>query len=418
MAKKKAALIGINYPGTEVELRGCVNDVWRMHKCLVDQYGFAEEDITVLIDTDDSYTKPTGKNIRRALSDLVGAAKPGDILVVHYSGHGTRVPAETGEDDDTGYDECIVPCDMNLIYDDDFRDLVEKVPDSCRMTIISDSCHSGGLIDSAKEQIGESTKKLKQSSGDPLGLDLGNCLRNVVENMLMSCGIHVLWRKEEEEEEVPETETREMELEEDGGERVNGKAKSLPLEALINILKQQTGKDDIEVGKVRPTLFDMFGEESSPKVKKFMKVILSKLQQKNSHGEGSKLQGMIGKLAHEYLEQKLNEENYMKPAIQTEVKNKKEVYAGKTNIKYPENGILISGCQTNQTSGDANPLGKPEEAYGAFSNAIQIVIAERKGRITNKELVLRVRQILKKQGFTQRPGLYCHDRCVNEPFIC
>ncbi|KAG2313846.1 hypothetical protein Bca52824_016968 [Brassica carinata] len=27
------------------------------------------------------------------------------------------------------------------------------------MTIISDSCHSGGLIDEAKEQIGESHKK-------------------------------------------------------------------------------------------------------------------------------------------------------------------------------------------------------------------------------------------------------------------
>ena len=112
---KKAVLIGINYPGTKAELRGCVNDVRRMYKCLVERYGFAEEDITVLIDTDDSYTKPTGKIIRKALADLVGSADSGDVLVVHYSGHGTRLPAETGEDDDTGYDECIVPCDMNLI---------------------------------------------------------------------------------------------------------------------------------------------------------------------------------------------------------------------------------------------------------------------------------------------------------------
>ena len=37
------------------------------------------------------------------------------MLFVHYSGHGTRLPAETGEDDDTGFDECIVPSDMNLI---------------------------------------------------------------------------------------------------------------------------------------------------------------------------------------------------------------------------------------------------------------------------------------------------------------
>ena len=73
-----AVLIGINYPGTKAELRGCVNDVRRMYKCLVERYGFSEEDITVLIDTDDSYTKPTGKNIRKALADLVGSADSGD----------------------------------------------------------------------------------------------------------------------------------------------------------------------------------------------------------------------------------------------------------------------------------------------------------------------------------------------------
>lgn len=112
---KKAVLIGINYPGTKAELKGCVNDVKRMYACLVDRYGFSKENITVLIDTDDRYTQPTGRNIRRALGNLVGSAEPGDVLFVHYSGHGTRLPAETGEDDDTGYDECIVPSDMNLI---------------------------------------------------------------------------------------------------------------------------------------------------------------------------------------------------------------------------------------------------------------------------------------------------------------
>jgi hypothetical protein len=86
-----------------------------MCRCLVDRYGFYEDNITILIDTDDSYTLPTGKNVRKALNDLVLSSEPGDFLFVHYSGHGTRLPAETGEEDDTGYDECIVPCDMNLI---------------------------------------------------------------------------------------------------------------------------------------------------------------------------------------------------------------------------------------------------------------------------------------------------------------
>lgn len=112
---KKALLIGCNYPGTKAELRGCINDVWKMHKCLINRFNFLEEDIIVLIDTDPSYTQPTGKNIRSALSRLIRFTKPGDVLFVHYSGHGTRLPAETGEKDDTGYDECIVPTDMNLI---------------------------------------------------------------------------------------------------------------------------------------------------------------------------------------------------------------------------------------------------------------------------------------------------------------
>lgn len=112
---KKALLIGCNYQGTKAELKGCINDVKRMHTCLIERYGFSDDDITIMIDTDDSYTQPTGKSIRTGLTDLIRNASHGDVLFVHYSGHGTRLPAETGEDDDTGYDECIVPTDMNLI---------------------------------------------------------------------------------------------------------------------------------------------------------------------------------------------------------------------------------------------------------------------------------------------------------------
>ena len=115
MGAKKALLVGCNYPGTKAELKGCINDVKRMQRCLIDRFGFSEDNITVLIDTDERYTQPTGANIRGAMTDLVSNAEDGDILFFHYSGHGTRLPAEAGEDDSTGYDECIVPSDMNLI---------------------------------------------------------------------------------------------------------------------------------------------------------------------------------------------------------------------------------------------------------------------------------------------------------------
>ncbi|KFK42336.1 hypothetical protein AALP_AA2G243200 [Arabis alpina] len=396
---KKAVLIGINYPGTKVELKGCVNDVHRMHKCLVDRYGFVEEDIKVLIDTDKSYTQPTGKNIRRALSELVKPAKSGDVLFVHFSGHGTRVPPETGEEDDTGFDECIVPCDINPIPDDDFRELVERVPEGCKITIIPDSCHSGGLIDEAKEQIGESTTKkppMQEPEVYSLKFDMGNCLHNVLVKFLAVFGIGS--SREEPPEIVEEGEIEEF-----------VKSRYLSMETFITLLKQKTGKENIEIGEIRPTLFDVFGDDSSPKVKKFMKVILTKLKNRNDQGE-------IEESDQEHVEEKLNDEDYTKPAMQTQVKSDREIYGGTSNGKIPDRGILLSGCQTDETSADVNKSG---EAYGAFSNAIQMVLSKiKEGKITNKEMVLKAREILKKDGFTQRPGLYCNDRFVNDVFIC
>ncbi|XP_047321656.1 metacaspase-4-like [Impatiens glandulifera] len=424
---KKAVLVGCNYPGTKAELKGCINDVKRMHRSLVNRFGFSEDDITVLIDTDDSYSQPTGRNIRQSLADLIRSAQPGDFLFFHYSGHGTRLPAETGEDDDTGYDECIVPCDMNLITDDDFREFVDKVPEGCYITIISDSCHSGGLIDEAKEQIGESTSKkddqtereVEESSS---GFGFRSFLHQKVEDAIESRGFH-----------VPSALSHDRGHNR-GGEEINNKgiesgyeedweyvnSKSLPLSTLIEMLKQKTGKDDIDVGKLRPTLFDVFGEDASPKVKKFMKVIMEKLQGGGEGGESGGFMGLVGGLAQEFLKQKLddNDESYAKPAMDTHVGSKQEVYAGATKRSFPDNGILISGCQTDQTSADASPSGNASEAYGALSNAIQTILAETDGPVSNRELVLKARTILKKQGFTQRPGLYCCDDHAEAPFVC
>ncbi|CAK7326025.1 unnamed protein product [Dovyalis caffra] len=415
---KKAVLIGCNYPGTKAELKGCVNDVRRMYQCLVDRYGFSEDNITVLIDTDDSYTQPTGKNVRKALNYLVRSAEPGDFLFVHYSGHGTRLPAETGEDDDTGYDECIVPCDMNLITDDDFRDYVDQVPEGCCITIVSDSCHSGGLIDETKEQIGESTKRQEEEEEESSGFGFKNLLKQTVKDAFESRGVHIPSGLHHSRHGKEEEDFDDRAVEGEYGEREYVKSRSLPLSTLIEILKQKTGKDDIDVGKLRPTLFDVFGEDASPKVKKFMKVIMDKLR----HGDGESsggFFGMVGNLAQEFLKQKLDhDEGYAQPAVETEVGSKQEVYAGATKRALPDSGILISGCQTDQTSADASPGGNSAEAYGALSNAIQTILAEADGGISNQELVLKARKMLKKQGFTQRPGLYCSDHHVEAPFVC
>lgn len=307
--------------------------------------------------------------------------------------------------------------------DDDFRDFVDQVPEGCRITIVSDSCHSGGLIDEAKEQIGESTKRDDDDVNDHHHGGFRGFLHRTVEEAFESRGIHL--PSELRHRDRPE-EAQGQDQVYDGEEQGHVKSRSLPLSTLIDILKQKTGKDDIDVGKLRPTLFDIFGEDASPKVKKFMKVIMDKLNHGGGKGEGedgggSGFLGVMGSLAQQFLKQKLEENNeeYAKPALETRVNSKHDVYAGSTSKRaLPDGGILISGCQTHQTSADATPSGNAALSYGAFSNAIQTILAESDGYMTNQELVLKARKLLKKQGFTQQPGLYCSDRHVDASFVC
>ena len=241
-----------------------------------------------------------------------------------------------------------------------------------------------------------------------------------MEDAIESRGIHIPSAlRHHRQRDDDEVEDRDVELTHHGAHGYV-KNRSLPLSTLIDILKQKTGKDDIDVGKLRPTLFDVFGEDASPKVKKFMKVIFSKLQHGGGEsGEHGGILGMVGSLAQEFLKQKLdeNDEGYTKPAMETRVGSKHEAYAGSTRRGLPDGGILMSGCQTDQTSADASPSGNSGGAYGAFSNAIQAIIEETDGAVTNQELVLRAREKLKREGFTQQPGLYCSDRHVDVPFV-
>ncbi|GLJ36609.1 hypothetical protein SUGI_0736110 [Cryptomeria japonica] len=425
---KKAVLVGCNYPGTKAELKGCVNDVERMYRCLTDRFKFQKDNITVLIDTDENFRKPTGANIRKALLGLVGGAEPGDVLFFHYSGHGVRLPAETGDEDDTGYDECIVPTDMNLITDDDFREFVDKVPSDCIFTIVADSCHSGGLIKKEKEQIGDSTKNRNEQNREAqfdgeqkregrFGFRdlLSETVHDAVHDAFESRGIHLPSRHGHKHHSEYNKEETVKVLRYREGEARN---RSLPLSILIEILKEKTGREDIDIGKIRATLFDIFREDASPKVKKFVKVLVTKLE---SNDDGGFL-GAIGNLAQQFLKQKLEDSGdssgYLEPALQENVSSTHEVYAGSTKNRVQDMGMLISGCQSDQTSADANPTGNPNNAYGALSNAIQAILSEHYVPMANRELVMRARKMLSDQGFTQRPGLYCSDWHADAPFIC
>ena len=143
---KRALSVGINYPGTNNELRGCVNDSYMIEALLRDNYGF--EDITLLLDND-----ATTANMRSALNKLVDSAVPGDVIFFHYSGHGSQMLNQRDDDDNEpdNLDEIICPVDLDwntkVIRDDELREIFDRVPNGVNLTVFLDCCNSGGGMD-------------------------------------------------------------------------------------------------------------------------------------------------------------------------------------------------------------------------------------------------------------------------------
>jgi hypothetical protein len=138
---KRALLIGCNYPGTSAALYGCINDVIQLKGLLIDAYGFAPNEIVTLRD-DDPSNMPRKARIVQELQALV-AANPATAVIV-YSGHGTQM-TDTGREEADGRDEVIVPCDFQVIKDDELNAILK--PFKGNGLAIFDCCHSGTILD-------------------------------------------------------------------------------------------------------------------------------------------------------------------------------------------------------------------------------------------------------------------------------
>ncbi|GEQ71147.1 hypothetical protein JCM33374_g4828 [Metschnikowia sp. JCM 33374] len=149
--KKKALLIGINYYGTNNELRGCVNDVKNMSSFLNRYYGYSYDDMVILTDDQRETARlPTKDNIIRAMQWLTRNASPNDSYFFHMSSHGGLVPDQDG-DEESGFDSCVYPLDFETagpIIDDEMHDLMVKpLPPGCKLVALFDACHSGTALD-------------------------------------------------------------------------------------------------------------------------------------------------------------------------------------------------------------------------------------------------------------------------------
>lgn len=197
----------------------------------------------------------------------------------------------------------------------DFRNLVNRVPKGATFTILSDSCHSGGLIDKEKEQIGPSSDNNRDGDGDS-------------DDILSSS-------------------------------TTKKNSKTIPFESILEHLSSLTNINTNDIGT---HLLEIFRTEASLRFRLPQEDII----------------------------------DLFKP------------------LK-PDQGILLSGCQTDETSADVGTDGK---AFGAFSNAVQQIMKQHPGILTNREVVELARKILSAQRFEQHPCLYCSNENANATFLC
>jgi hypothetical protein len=136
---KRALCIGINdYPGTNMDLGGCVNDA-RDWQALLESRGYA---VTRLLDGG-----ATRAAIVEQLTRLVGQAADGDSLVFTFSGHGSWLP-DDDKDEPDARDEMMCPHDVmkdQFLLDDDLHAIFGKKPSAARLYVIADCCHSGSV---------------------------------------------------------------------------------------------------------------------------------------------------------------------------------------------------------------------------------------------------------------------------------
>lgn len=176
MPNKHALIIGIDhYSNLEerYQLRGCVNDAMLMKQLLVEHFKFDEGNIFSLHNTEASH-----KAIIHAMEELVERVQDDDIVVFHYSGHGSqRKSLDLSEG--TGMNSTICPSDSGYIdpypnldiTDDSINEwlgrLANKTP---YISLTFDCCHSGTIT---RDALGAKARGLPSDtrSLNAMGID-------------------------------------------------------------------------------------------------------------------------------------------------------------------------------------------------------------------------------------------------------
>jgi len=148
-AEDRALLIGVGkYEMESANLPGIDLDVAMMRKT-AGLLGFQEDQIKIVMDD-----QATLKNVTREMKTwLTRGVKPDDRVLIYFSGHGTRIPDESGDEID-GSDEVLTMHDLKpvkrdgkqtldgVLVDDELNSILRDIP-SRNVFVMVDACHSG-----------------------------------------------------------------------------------------------------------------------------------------------------------------------------------------------------------------------------------------------------------------------------------
>ena len=166
----RAVCVGINnYPGTNMDLAGCVNDAndWG---ALLKARGYR---VDALLDRE-----ATRAGIVDALDAAIRQATGDECVVFTFSGHGSWLPDDDRDEPDAR-DEMICPYDVmkeQYLLDDELHGLFSSKAPGVRIYVIADSCHSGSVTRYASARVEPDRAPLKARFLPPYTFARGNRL--------------------------------------------------------------------------------------------------------------------------------------------------------------------------------------------------------------------------------------------------
>lgn len=122
-----------NYPGDQHDLPDCIIDQKNIEKFIQDNY--PEFKIAKYSDSE-----VMTQTFRDSIKNQIMTMETGDLLLIHYSGHGTN-GINSSEPD--GYSEGLYLYN-GVFWDQEFQKLLQLIPAGAKVVIVLDSCFAHG----------------------------------------------------------------------------------------------------------------------------------------------------------------------------------------------------------------------------------------------------------------------------------